>query len=116
MGILPSDEALKALVERLDRPGVHAVVVEAAKRFPERARRTFRDAVDSGPEEIARYAVRLLGGPAVREAGWADEAAPEDLPSVPGGPALGQGPARPGSAPLSRASHPGRADGRMGAR
>jgi hypothetical protein len=69
MGILPSDEALKALVERLDRPGVHAAVVEAAKRFPERARRTFRDAVDSGPEEIARYAARLLGGPAVREAG-----------------------------------------------
>lgn len=82
MGILPSDEALKALVERLGRPGVHAVVVEAAERFPERARRTFRDAVDSGPGEIARYAARLLGGPAVREAGWADEAAPEDLPSV----------------------------------
>ncbi|WP_433465415.1 DUF4132 domain-containing protein [Spirillospora sp. CA-128828] len=82
MGILPSDEAFKALVERLDRPGVHTAVVAAAERFPERARRTFRDAVDSGPEEIARYAARLLGGPAVREAGWADEAAPEDLPSV----------------------------------
>ncbi|MEW2357696.1 DUF4132 domain-containing protein [Spirillospora sp. NPDC029432] len=82
MGILPSDEALKALVERLDRPGVHAVLVQAAERFPERGRRALRDAADSGPGEIARYAARLLGGPAVREAGWADEAALEDLPSV----------------------------------
>ncbi|MGI5201354.1 DUF4132 domain-containing protein [Spirillospora sp. CA-108201] len=82
MGILPSDEALKALVERLDRPGVHAAAVEAAERFPERARRAFQDAVDSSPGEIARFAARLLGGTAEREAGWAADAALEDLPSV----------------------------------
>ncbi|MEO3822232.1 DUF4132 domain-containing protein [Actinomadura sp. B10D3] len=82
LGVLPSDEAMKALVERLDRPGAHAAVLHAAEHFPESARRAFRTAVDSGPGEIARYAARLLGGPAVRDAGWADEAAPEDLPSV----------------------------------
>ncbi|GAA2430368.1 hypothetical protein GCM10010191_49910 [Actinomadura vinacea] len=82
LATLPSDEAMEFLVGRLDKNGVHAAVVEAARRFPERARRILGDAASSDRAAISRYAARLLGGEAAIETGWVPEAAPGDLPSL----------------------------------
>ncbi|MFI0451950.1 DUF4132 domain-containing protein [Actinomadura sp. 6N118] len=82
LAALPSDEALEFLVGRLGKNGVHAAVVEAARRFPERARRILGDAARSDRAAVSRYAARLLGGQAAIEAGWAPEAAPGGLPSL----------------------------------
>ncbi|KAB2340568.1 DUF4132 domain-containing protein [Actinomadura rudentiformis] len=82
LAALPSDEAMEFLVGRLDKNRVHAAVVEAARRFPERARRVLSAAASSDRAAISRYAARLLGGEAANEAGWAPEAAAADLPSL----------------------------------
>ncbi|MFI9045277.1 DUF4132 domain-containing protein [Streptomyces sp. NPDC053427] len=78
LAAMPGDEAFGALAARLGRPGVHAAVLEAMKRFPVRALRLLADSA-TGSSRRARMAWRLL-----REHLRANRALVEDvLPTLP---------------------------------
>ncbi len=58
---LPTDEAMRLLIERLERKYFPGAVVAAAKRFPVRAVRLLAEAAD-GTGPVARIAAELLRG------------------------------------------------------
>ncbi|MFD0903320.1 DUF4132 domain-containing protein [Actinomadura sediminis] len=73
LAALPADEAFRALVERIDRPGVPPALLAAARRFPARAMRLL-------PEADGPRAAELLTGHVRCNPGLAEET----IPSLPG--------------------------------
>ncbi|GAB2584942.1 hypothetical protein GCM10027168_17160 [Streptomyces capparidis] len=73
LAALPTDEAFRLLLDRLDQPHVHPAVAEAMRRYPVRALRLLADAA-SGTTHRARLAARLLSEHTAAHPGLADAA------------------------------------------
>nr|BFE28201.1 hypothetical protein GCM10010200_004520 [Actinomadura rugatobispora] len=112
LGVLPSDEAFRALVERRSSKQVSAELMKAMKRFPVRALRELAAAGASdlleehvhGNRELAEAALPVLPAPAraaveaiIGSTSRVPEAAPGDLPALLADPPWTRAPAKAGA-------------------
>lgn len=65
IGLLPSDEAVACLVDKLELPGALPAVMAAAERFPHRALRAVAARADGGPAVRERLANVVRSSPAL---------------------------------------------------